>query len=207
MQQRPIKKFLPVILCIVMALSFAVPSAANESEITVTLARRPVMFPDQAPVVADGELLVPIRALFEALSFDVTWNDGWIALSGMDTVITFTIGFDSFNAYGREYSMNVPAQIIGDRALVSVESMLNYLGFTYGWDGSSAFEIALPGSPIGTYEQLYVVRPGDTLSGIAAMFYWDSSDISEGVELIMKANDMNPGNIQVGQVLIIPAKP
>jgi len=200
------KSILTITLGFIIALASAFPVSAFENEISVILARRPVVFTDQAPVVIDGQLLVPLRALFEALRFDVSWNDGQITLNGIDTVITLTIGSDTFETSGREYRMNSPAQIIGNSTMVSTESMLDYLGLRHAWDGS-VFEIGIPSSPSGTYDLLYVVRAGDTLSRIAAMFYHNIDDIWEGVELIMKANNMDQPILHVGQVLIIPEKP
>jgi nucleoid-associated protein YgaU len=56
--------------------------------------------------------------------------------------------------------------------------------------------------PLGTAPVTYTVQPGDTLSKIARQMYNDPAKYP----LIQKANNLvNPSQIRVGQVLVIPS--
>ncbi len=68
------KRFITVIAIVFTSLSFAVPVSAKEQSIKV-LINGENLITDTAPVIRNGIVLVPFRALFEALGFDVTWND------------------------------------------------------------------------------------------------------------------------------------
>ena len=55
--------------------------------------------------------------------------------------------------------------------------------------------------PLGTAPVTYIVQPGDSLSKIARQIYNDPAKYP----LIQKANNLvNPSQIRVGQVLVIP---
>jgi LysM repeat protein len=61
------------------------------------------------------------------------------------------------------------------------------------------FFIRQPEAPLGTFD--YVVKPGDTLGGIAGMF-------NTTVDILRKFNRIpNPNLIRVGDTIVIPQSP
>ena len=75
---------------------------------------------DVPPQLVSGRTLVPMRAIFEYLGAEVTWDNDTRTATGTlnDTVVTIQI--DNTTAYvnGVPYTLYVPAQIIGNRTMV-----------------------------------------------------------------------------------------
>ena len=91
---------------------------------------------DQPPVIIDGRTLVPVRAIFEALGMDVTWND---ATNCVDAVgnghdVHIQIGNYTANVNKKVLELDVPAQIINGRTLVPVRFVCEVLGYSVRWD-------------------------------------------------------------------------
>ena len=202
------KKFILIILIFSMVWGVAVPVAASEHEITVTVVdshgQRPVVFPDQSPVIIDGRLLVPVRALFETLGFEVAWDDGNVTITGEEYVLNFSISKDVFTIDGRRYRrLDAPVQIIGNRTMATAEPLLNYLGFRYQFEDYEVLIVTPSGRSHLNIEDMiaYTVQAGDTLARIAAQF-------QSSVELIMEANNLTPATpLMLGMVLLIPQPP
>lgn len=82
---------------------------------------------DVPPQLVSGRTLVPMRAIFEYLGAEVTWDNDTRTATGTlnDTVVTIQI--DNTTAYvnGVPYTLDVPAQIIGNRTMVPARSFRN----------------------------------------------------------------------------------
>jgi nucleoid-associated protein YgaU len=65
-----------------------------------------------------------------------------------------------------------------------------------------AFAVVAHGSPGGGHEQVYRVRPGDTLWAIAAARY--SGDPREAIWKIERRNHLAGAAIRVGERLVLP---
>ena len=119
---------------------------------------------DQSPVIIDGRTLVPVRAVMEALGFEVQWlpyryggilceNGGGVritrncsasAVEGALRAIGLSIGSQTIS-YGRypnigtglRMEIDVPAQLINSRIMVPVRAIAELTGFTVTWDGSN----------------------------------------------------------------------
>ena len=74
MKKRTLKSCLSLLLSLSLSLSlFSLPAAAASSgEISVYLDGQRLTF-DQPPVSMNGRVLVPVRAIFEALGAQVEW--------------------------------------------------------------------------------------------------------------------------------------
>lgn len=84
---------------------------------------------DVPPQLVSGRTLVPMRAIFEYLGAEVTWDNDTRTATGTldDTVVIIQI--DNTTAYvnGVPYTLDVPAQIIGNRTMVRRASFRNRL--------------------------------------------------------------------------------
>ena len=61
------KKILSIAIFAII-LGMTAPAAVQAGEVNVYIGGRQIVFPDQSPVIIDGQLLIPVRALFETLN-------------------------------------------------------------------------------------------------------------------------------------------
>ncbi len=102
-----------------------------------------------SPVNIDGRVLVPVRAIFEALGADVTWNgeakmvraerDGELVLLTVDEN-EMPVGV--YNADGKavwadRIYLDVPARLINDRTYVPVRAVSEAFRASVEWDGAN----------------------------------------------------------------------
>ena len=81
-------------------------------------------------------MLVPLRAIFEKLDAEVEWNEetGTVTISKDGTEIEFLIDNTVVKVNDGEKHMDVPAQIINERALVPMRFLAIELGYDVDWD-------------------------------------------------------------------------
>jgi hypothetical protein len=127
-----VMKFLAITLLLV--LTFPSFVFAN-IPVSVTLDGTPVVFHDQGPTIIDGRTLVPVRGVFEDIGFEVGWNDATrtATLTNDEHVVVITIGSANFTTNGVTQTLDVPAQIIGERTLLPIRAVLESVGFFVGW--------------------------------------------------------------------------
>ena len=93
---KKIKRLLVVLLAFAMSLSAAMLISASvyADGIGVTIDGAAVNFADQQPVIIDGRTLVPVRAVFEALGFQVEWSESRqeVALVFVNCALIIPIG-------------------------------------------------------------------------------------------------------------------
>jgi len=108
----------------------------QNNPITVTIGNTPVNFADQPPVIVDNRTLVPVRGVFEALGFDVSWNEQarQATLSRATATIVITIDSATFTTNGISHTLDVPAQIIGSRTMLPIRAVLESVGYDLAWD-------------------------------------------------------------------------
>ena len=126
-----------VVLLFVIVLIPAANVYANE--ITVRVNGQPVIFADQNPVIVDGRTLVPVAGVFQALGFEVEWNQSErqaLITKDADRIL-ITIGSTLFNRNGVDLPLDVPAQIIGERTMLPLRAVLESVGYDLGWDGAT----------------------------------------------------------------------
>jgi len=131
--KKRIISFVMVIL-LVFALIPAVIAYADNT-ISVTVDGQQVEFPDQAPVIFRGRTLVPVRGVFEALGFAVSWDDAaqQVTMTGGHTVV-LTIGSNTFTTDGVPHTLDVPAQMINDRTMLPIRAIVEAVGYIVDWD-------------------------------------------------------------------------
>jgi len=116
-------------------LAPVVVNADVDDDINITIMGWPVEFYDQGPIMVDGVLLTPVRAVFEMLDFNVYWDSGAerVILSNYNYVIVITIGSNEFTIGDEIFTFDVPAQIIGDRTLVPIRTLLEGIEMNVRW--------------------------------------------------------------------------
>lgn len=92
--------------------------------------------PDVKPVIIDDRTLVPVRAIFEAIGVNVTWDSETktVLSSKDDTIVTMQIGSKNIFVNENVKEIDVPAQIINDRTFVPVRAVSESYGLAVSWD-------------------------------------------------------------------------
>ena len=109
--------------------------------------------------LVSGRTLVPMRAIFEYLGAEVTWDNDTRTATGTlnDTVVTIQI--DNTTAYvnGVPYTLDVPAQIIGNRTMVPARFVSESLCCVVTWYNETQ-TAAVANKTKG--EHIYVTKTG-----------------------------------------------
>ena len=151
-----------LIICMLMAGFGNMTISAATSEIKVIVDGEQITF-DQPPIIEKNRTLVPMRAIFEALGYDVTW-DGYLRIakatltSGNVTksavvhldFLTMSVSditndpADKSGGQGsrREIRFMVPLdpddspmKVVNGRTLLPIRAISEALGCAVGWDG------------------------------------------------------------------------
>lgn len=115
------------------------------------------------PVIENGRTLVPLRAIFEELGADVTWNGVLRTVTANSEGNTIVLTINSNVAYinGKSVNLEVPAKIRAGRTLVPLRFVSEALGAYVGWDSSSEIVNILSDEPY--YYTVTNVIDGDTI--------------------------------------------
>lgn len=94
---------------------------------------------DQPPIIENGRTLVPIRAIFEVLGLDVSWNAEDKIATGNNDKIQITIPINNKTVYVNKIPviLDVPAKIFNKRTLVPIRFISEALGRDVDWDNLS----------------------------------------------------------------------
>ena len=118
---------------------FSAYTVVFASEINVAVNGEIINFTNQPPIIDNGRTLVPVRGVFEALGFNVNWNQETqtAIISNTSNQIEITIGQNTFTSNGRQISLDVPAQNINGSTMVPIRLPLESVGQTVGWNESN----------------------------------------------------------------------
>ena len=88
------------------------------------------------PVIKEGRTLVPLRFIAEGFGADVAWDDATrtVSITQGEKVITMPIDSTTYKVGEREFSLDVPAQIMNGRTMVPVRVVSETLGKQVFWD-------------------------------------------------------------------------
>lgn len=121
-------------------------SFSFSSQITVNMNRSEMSF-DQPPLIRNGSTLVPLRAIFEMMGAQVSWDEATqtVTADKGNTVITLTLGNQVATVNGESITLNQPAIQVNNRTLVPLRFVSVALGATVGWDnGTQTVSIQTP---------------------------------------------------------------
>lgn len=94
---------------------------------------------DQAPVIVDGNTLVPIRFVSEAIGSKVDWYDniGKATVSRSGQLMDFWLGHKDYLADGQRKIAEVSPQLMNGRTMVPLRVLSEHFGWKVTWDGST----------------------------------------------------------------------
>ncbi len=127
------KKIISLLLSVMFIIS--VPVFAEEAPISVLLDGQYVTF-DVAPATINDRTMVPVRAIFESLGATVDWlPDSGTVLSTMgETEVRLSVNDTTLYKNGTPITLDVPAQIVGEKTLVPVRAISEAYGCQVGWN-------------------------------------------------------------------------
>ena len=109
--------------------------AQVSDEISVVVNGSKVSF-DTQPFIENGRTLVPVRAIFEALGADVSWNGSERKVTSVRGNITSVLYINSVDMYtnGNRKVIDVPARIVSERTYVPVRAISESFGCSVEWN-------------------------------------------------------------------------
>ena len=121
-------KKIAALLCALamMASILSVGAWAAPSDIAVQVNGQEVSFPDARPEVRNGRTMIPMRAAFETLGAQVTWNPEQQSVTAVkgDTTVVMTLGSTNVsvteNGEQRQLQMDVAPYSRNSRTYVPV---------------------------------------------------------------------------------------
>jgi len=124
-------------LALVLAIGIFAPTNLYANEINVTINGMTVDFEGQAPIIVDGRTLVPVRGVFEALGFDIGWNQDTqtATLRSANYEVVILVGSATFTTNGIDHALDVPAQIIVGRTMLPIRAVVESVGYDVNWCG------------------------------------------------------------------------
>ena len=158
-----------LILCqMFINLGTTVDAAAEKELIRVTVDRKEVSF-DTPPVMEQDRVLVPLRAVAEAMGAEVTWTEETqTAAAERDGIrISLPIGESAATVGEETVPLDVPTRVWQDRTYVPVRFFAEAFGAKVNWEDASKTVIIFTAPPEG--ESLFDVpmaeEPYDLMGG------------------------------------------
>ncbi|MHB8918286.1 MAG: copper amine oxidase N-terminal domain-containing protein, partial [Desulfocucumaceae bacterium] len=127
------------IVCILFLISLLGFTSQAEAQPNVLLNGQALNF-DVAPEVENGRILVPVRAIFEAMGANLVWDGVYqavIATRG-DIEVVLQIGNDKAFKNGNEIKLDVPAKIMNGRTMVPLRFVSESFGAEVSWDADTS---------------------------------------------------------------------
>lgn len=162
--------FASMVSLLTAATAVCAHAEENQDQVSI-LCRNQFIISDQPAVIQEGRTLVPMRAIFEALGAEVTWNDDTQTVEGTKngTTVSIRISEKAINVNGETRELDVPAQIIGDRTVVPVRAISEAFDCTVLWNQLKKCVIIIPKNQ--TPYRIDLIMNGET---IASAHYNDS---------------------------------
>ena len=106
-----------------------------EKIVTVTYLGHEIQF-DQPPVTRYDRTLVPVRAIFETMGAEVSWDEETQTVTAVrkDRTLTLQLDNQTMTVNGEAVVLDVPPQQINDRTLVPVRAVADGLHSDIYWD-------------------------------------------------------------------------
>ena len=94
---------------------------------------------DLPPVLRQGRILIPVRAVSNALDADVAWDPDTrtITITKGDIVVELEVDKVIFTVNGEERELDVPAQILSNRTFVPMRFITMALNEDIEWDAAT----------------------------------------------------------------------
>ncbi|MCR4419048.1 MAG: phosphate ABC transporter substrate-binding protein PstS family protein [Clostridia bacterium] len=132
------RKGLVVLLLLALVCCLVGPAAAaRAADISVRVDGKELVL-DSPPVLDQGRVLVPMRAVFEALGATVKWEAATQTVSGQkgNTSVILKVGQKQATVSGKSVALDAPARLVSGRVLVPLRFVAEALGASVSWDAA-----------------------------------------------------------------------
>lgn len=163
-------KKLVIVLIFIKLLSIAfLGSAFAGTDIIVTINNAPLRL-DTPPVLVSNRVLVPLRAISEAIGAEVVWkNDGTVRLSKAERVVSLSINDRVALIDASRTQLDVPPMIIGGRTMVPLRFIGEAFDIRVNWNRANrSVEIFYTGLNLTEPNRTEVPIPADRLSIVSS---------------------------------------
>lgn len=200
------KKIISVLFSMTILLSVAIGVNANPL-ITVTVDGEAVVF-DAQPEMVNERTMVPMRAIFEKLGAEVSWDQPTQTVTAVteDKTVVATVGEMSMYVNGEEKVMDVAPYIKEERTYVPARFVSEALDCKVDWDQENYTVIIETLTDDADYLYAYNVIKDFLLEHGLPMDepgQWMYIEEMEQLQLIMNY-DQNLGYAEVG--IVVPVK-
>lgn len=113
-------------------------AGAGKEEYTILINQKPLVT-DVEPILVNDRLLVPFRAICEALGMEVSWNEELeqVIASKGDKTIVMTIGNNEIDVDSEVITCDVAPMLHNDRTMVPLRFLAENIGADVQWDGAT----------------------------------------------------------------------
>ncbi len=161
----------------------------ENNDVKVTYNGAEVVFPDAGCIIQEGRVLVPVRAVVEAMQMKVDWDGQGRAATIDNQGDTLKITVDSATMEGQKdggsqaVELDVPAVIIDGRIYVPVRAVMEFFGATVNWEGSTRTVVINDGGLSGGSDEAEP-QPQTKPDGFASLGF--TVDAPEGAESVVR---------------------
>lgn len=123
-----------------IAVMFPLGQAAHATGTISVLVDGKTLSMDSPPVQENGRVLVPLRAIFEAIGASVGWDQKTSTITAKkgDTTVVLKLGEKNAKVGATTVTLDVPARLgAGNRTLVPVRFVGEAFGGNVNWDGAA----------------------------------------------------------------------
>ncbi|RYX85852.1 copper amine oxidase N-terminal domain-containing protein [bacterium] len=189
------------------------PAAGASAPVSVLIDGRPLDFGTSPPQSVNGRLLVPLRAIFEALGAQVDFAGGTVRAQRGSTQLQLQIGSQAAVVNGQNRTLDVPAQAIFGRTFVPLRFVGEALGAGVAFNNATqTVSITSPaGSQPGTggtpTDPIYnVPGTGQTVTGtLLRLDAGTPGSLSMLVDGQIRNYQINQGALVLRQLSIAPS--
>lgn len=181
--------------------SLSVDLAPYQNRINVTANGNKISF-DVPPFIEQDRTFVPVRAIFEALGAQVSWDGQTKTVTAQkdNTTVTMKIGKKEITVNGVTKTLDVAPQIIHDRTMVPARAVSESFGCTVGWEGSSK-TVTISTAPINSEQSETLTVNTDLFSYVGQTYGALSSSLGSASETNWKNGPfcrLGSGNLWFG---------
>ena len=129
------KKFLTLAIALIFIFAPIMLFSASPP-IQVAFDGQPINFTNQGPVMIGYRTIVPVADVFNAMGFDVVWNEArqQMTLSDANHTVILLVGSNIFRANGISALLDVPIQIINNVVMAPIRNVVESVGYYVNWD-------------------------------------------------------------------------
>lgn len=132
------KKFLKLIVVVLLTFLYSIPAFAQQGGINVYLNNSQMTFGTQ-PQIINNITMVPLRAIFESMDYNIYWDDDTKTVTGIsnENIIQLTINNSTAYKNGKSIFLETPPQINNGTTLVPLRFIAESANATVDWDNST----------------------------------------------------------------------